>query len=261
MSRLRPVVCVLLPLRQAATSPRINFLAIYLDPRFLRVAPLAALGVGTSFSLQGLWAAPWLADVARLDRPAVVKHLTLMAPCSPRARCCWEPPRGLVGLGRVASAIGRHRATMKPEMHCRPKAVPMLSTPRAALARPDTSFGKYCATTAKLSTVVAGRPSSNASWTAMDSVSVVARKSSVGIPARRTRSAHGLNLVLQAAAFVWFIRPWSIKTVILKTGLSRATIYTKRKLFPAPRRIGPNRAGWLAAEVTAWVATLPRPGE
>ena len=64
---------------QAAASPRIGFLAIYLDPRFLRIAPLAALGVGTSFSLQGLWAAPWLADVAGLDRPAVVEHLTLMA--------------------------------------------------------------------------------------------------------------------------------------------------------------------------------------
>ena len=67
------------PTQAAAASPRIGFLAIYLDPRFLRIAPLAALGVGTSFSLQGLWAAPWLADVAGLDRPAVVEHLTLMA--------------------------------------------------------------------------------------------------------------------------------------------------------------------------------------
>jgi hypothetical protein len=63
----------------AAASPRIGFLAIYLDPRFLRIAPVAALGVGTSFSLQGLWAAPWLTDVAGLDRSAVVGHLTLVA--------------------------------------------------------------------------------------------------------------------------------------------------------------------------------------
>jgi prophage regulatory protein len=56
---------------------------------------------------------------------------------------------------------------------------------------------------------------------------------------------------------------WNIKTVIQKTGLSRATIYryTRRNLFPQKRRIGPNRVGWLAAEVIAWVATLPRPGE
>jgi MFS family permease len=67
------------PATPAPISPQIGFLTIYLDPRFLRIAPLAALGVGTSFSLQGLWAAPWLADVAGLDRPAVVEHLTLMA--------------------------------------------------------------------------------------------------------------------------------------------------------------------------------------
>jgi prophage regulatory protein len=56
---------------------------------------------------------------------------------------------------------------------------------------------------------------------------------------------------------------WNIKTVIQKTGLSRATIYryTRRNMFPQKRRIGPNRVGWLAAEVIAWVATLPRPGE
>ena len=56
---------------------------------------------------------------------------------------------------------------------------------------------------------------------------------------------------------------WNIKTVMLKTGLSRATIYRyiRRKLFPPQRRIGPKRVGWLAAEVIAWVAALPRPGE
>ena len=67
------------PVEAAARSPRIGFLTIYRDPRFCRIAPLAAMGVGTSFSLQGLWAAPWLTDVAGLDRPAVVEHLTLMA--------------------------------------------------------------------------------------------------------------------------------------------------------------------------------------
>jgi len=67
------------PAQPVAASPRIGFLAIYLDPRSLRIAPLAALGVGMSFSLQGLWAAPWLTDVAGLDRGAVVEHLTLMA--------------------------------------------------------------------------------------------------------------------------------------------------------------------------------------
>jgi prophage regulatory protein len=53
---------------------------------------------------------------------------------------------------------------------------------------------------------------------------------------------------------------WNIKTVIHKTGLSRATIYryVERNLFPPRRRIGPNRVAWLAAEVVAWVESRPR---
>jgi MFS family permease len=67
------------PVQNAAPAAGIGLFTIYRDPRFRRIAPLAAMGVGTSFSLQGLWAAPWLTDVAGLDRPAVVEHLTLMA--------------------------------------------------------------------------------------------------------------------------------------------------------------------------------------
>ena len=43
------------------------------------MAPLSATGVGVSWSLQGLWAAPGLRDVTGLERSAVVDHLTLMA--------------------------------------------------------------------------------------------------------------------------------------------------------------------------------------
>ena len=53
--------------------------AILRDGRFWRIAPLSSIGVGTSWSLQGLWAAPWLRDVTGLDRPAIVAHLAAMA--------------------------------------------------------------------------------------------------------------------------------------------------------------------------------------
>jgi predicted MFS family arabinose efflux permease len=52
---------------------------VYRDRRFWRIAPLSSLGVGTSWSLQGLWAAPWLRDVAGLERGAIVAHLGVMA--------------------------------------------------------------------------------------------------------------------------------------------------------------------------------------
>lgn len=52
---------------------------IMLDPRFLRLAPLSALCIGTAWSLQSLWAAAWLALVDGLSRTAVAQHLLVMA--------------------------------------------------------------------------------------------------------------------------------------------------------------------------------------
>jgi MFS family permease len=52
---------------------------IYGDRRFWRLVPLSTLCISTAWSLQGLWAAPWLADVERLDHPAIVHRLLVMA--------------------------------------------------------------------------------------------------------------------------------------------------------------------------------------
>ena len=57
----------------------VSLWAIYRDRRFWRIAPLSAVGIGTSWSLQGLWAAPWLRDVNGLERADVVQHLGVMA--------------------------------------------------------------------------------------------------------------------------------------------------------------------------------------
>jgi predicted DNA-binding transcriptional regulator AlpA len=53
---------------------------------------------------------------------------------------------------------------------------------------------------------------------------------------------------------------WNIRTVILKTGLSRPSIYRYMKCgaFPPRRRVGPNRVAWLPAEVVAWIEGCPR---
>ena len=57
----------------------VGLAAIYCDRRFWRLAPLSASCIGSAWALQGLWAAPWLADVDGLERPAVVNHLFVMA--------------------------------------------------------------------------------------------------------------------------------------------------------------------------------------
>jgi MFS family permease len=59
-------------------APRVKLLDIYHDARFLRLAPLSMVCIGGAWSLQGLWAAPWLEHVEGLDRPTVVRHLLLM---------------------------------------------------------------------------------------------------------------------------------------------------------------------------------------
>ena len=52
---------------------------IYADPGFWRLAPLSATTVGTAWALHGLWAAQWFGDVEGLDRAALVQHLFVMA--------------------------------------------------------------------------------------------------------------------------------------------------------------------------------------
>lgn len=52
---------------------------------------------------------------------------------------------------------------------------------------------------------------------------------------------------------------WGIKTVVERTGLSRATVYryATRGILPPRRRVGPGRVAWLASEVIDWIETRP----
>jgi hypothetical protein len=53
--------------------------SVFGNRRFWRIAPLSATCVGSAWSLQGLWASPWLTDVEGLDRPSLVGHLFIMS--------------------------------------------------------------------------------------------------------------------------------------------------------------------------------------
>lgn len=52
---------------------------VFASPTFWQVAPLTMLSQGTGLAFQGLWAGPWLTDVAGLDRLAVATHLSTLA--------------------------------------------------------------------------------------------------------------------------------------------------------------------------------------
>jgi MFS family permease len=53
--------------------------SVFCGRRFWRIAPLSAACVGSAWSLQGLWASPWLTDVEGLDRASLVGQLFIMS--------------------------------------------------------------------------------------------------------------------------------------------------------------------------------------
>jgi predicted MFS family arabinose efflux permease len=53
--------------------------SVFSDPRFLRIAPLSATCIGSSWAMHSLWAASWLADVEGVDRQSVINQLLTMS--------------------------------------------------------------------------------------------------------------------------------------------------------------------------------------
>jgi len=74
------LIYVVVPERVIVPSTaRVTLSSVLGDRRFWRVAPLSATCVGSSWSLQGLWASPWLTDVEGLDRASLVRLLFIMS--------------------------------------------------------------------------------------------------------------------------------------------------------------------------------------
>jgi predicted MFS family arabinose efflux permease len=69
---------------------------------FWRVAAASALFQATNMALQGLWAGPWLTDVAGLGRPAVALNLLLLAAAT---------TIGFLSWGIAASRLARYGIT------------------------------------------------------------------------------------------------------------------------------------------------------
>lgn len=88
----------------AATAPLgrqlRDVVAICRDPSFLRVMPATAVALGSFMAIQGLWAGPWLRDVALLDSESIARALLLMAAGMAAGYLAW---------GAVADALGRVR--------------------------------------------------------------------------------------------------------------------------------------------------------
>jgi predicted MFS family arabinose efflux permease len=194
---------------------------IYADPRFWRLAPLSATTIGTAWALQGLWAAPWLADVEGLDRAALVNHLLAMAVAL---------SIGAVLLGVLAT--GLRRRNVQPQAVVGVVAALFMAVQTALILRwPLPSYVLWCLIAAAGAVTVlsyailaenfpkeiAGR--ANAALNVIHISGAFALQELIGIVIERWpvegthhpmiayQVAFGIDLALQLVAWIWFMWP------------------------------------------------------
>ena len=195
--------------------------AIYRDARFRRLAPLSATTIGSAWAVQGLWAGPWLADVEGLPRHDVVMHLLVTA----------------VALSASALILGtggdqlRRRGVSLSVTFAYATGLALLAQLALVLRWPVPAWLPWIA----IAGIGAGAVLSYAIITELYPKSVSGRANGalnllhigsafavqVGIgfivellpleagrhPPAAYQTALGVNLALQAAAFLWFVRP------------------------------------------------------
>jgi MFS family permease len=196
--------------------------SIYVDPRFWRLAPLSALCIGSAWAFQGLWAAPWLADVALLERPAIVHHLFLMGV----ALCAGALLIGIVSQAARSLGIGPAPmlgATASVFIAAEFALVCRIALPSEALCALLAAMGgatvlSYALLTDFFPREVRGR--ANAALNILHIGGAFAIQTAIGLivglwerdggghyPAPAYQIAFATVILLQLAALLWFLRP------------------------------------------------------
>ena len=193
---------------------------IYLEARFWRLAPMSACLVGTSFAMQGLWAAPWLTDVARLDREHVVGALLVMA---------LALVAGAIGLGITADRLRGLGVSSRPLLVA-VALLSMMSQLALALHAPvppllpwlvlavagSATVLSYAAMAETFVSNLAGRANSalnvlhvGAAFAIQSGIGIVVGRWSVDTaghsPPIAYETAFALNLLPQCVAVAWFL--------------------------------------------------------
>ncbi|WP_456710937.1 MULTISPECIES: MFS transporter [Bradyrhizobium] len=217
------LIYVVVPERSVAPSTAAASLSsVFSDRRFWRMAPLSATCVGSSWSLQGLWASPWLTDVEGFDRSSLVRQLFIMS----------------IMLGGGAWLFGMtvhhiKRRGIGAETILRIVAVLLIAAELALILRAPlpSIFPWSVVAIAGTATVVsfaviadyfppelAGR--ANGALNVLHFGWAFLAQSATGLilsqwatndghrPVQAYQVAFGLNVVLQIATLVWFALPW-----------------------------------------------------
>ena len=211
--------------RQSSDASRetggLNIIAVYRDPRFWRLAPLSASCIGSAWALQGLWAAPWLADVEGFERPAVVAYLFVMALALSASALLfgiganWLRRNG-ISLSQTFSVATGIALTAQVALVLRwplPAWLPWM----AIAAIGASTVLSYAILSEMFPKSASGR--ANGALNLLHVTAAFAVQYAIGLviqlwpaeaghyPEEAYRTAFGLNLALQVAAFLWFIRP------------------------------------------------------
>jgi MFS family permease len=208
--------------------------AIYTDRFFWRLAPLSALCIGTSWALQGLWAAPWLTDVAALSRSAVVHDLFIMA----AALCIAAAIIGIVAdrlkqigigtetlLGFAAAIFIAAEAALITRLH-----VPSIAPWVIISSTGATTVLSYAILANQFSKHIAGK--ANAALNVLHIGSAFAVQTVIGLildrwphdahdhyPPGAYATAFGFVVILQLAALFWFVWPLGIRLPVRRASL------------------------------------------
>ena len=208
--------------RSVPSGKPLTLRSIFSDPRFQRIAPLSATCIGSSWALQSLWAASWLADVEGFDRGAAINQLFMMA---------IGISLGALLLGTLADRLRKHGIATEVLLAVF-GALFMFAELAIILRVPLPSILPWSV----VSIVGAGTVLSYAIIADYFPIEIAARANGalnllhfgwafavqygIGLivalwvpegghyPVAAYQAAFGLSLALQAAALVWFAMPW-----------------------------------------------------
>ena len=196
--------------------------SIYSDPRFLRVAPLSAACIGSSWAFHSLWASAWLADVDGFDHQDRVVHMFLMAV---------GLSLGALLLGGIADRLRKHNIRTEVllggvgALFVVAELALVLRVPLPSLL-PWLIVSITGAATVLSFAVVADYLPNEYSARANGALNLLhfgwafAVQYGIGLvvgrwpsqdghyPIAAYQTAFGLSLALQVAALIWFAMPW-----------------------------------------------------
>lgn len=197
-------------------------LEIYRDALFWRLAPVTIACFGVGSAIQGLWAGPWLRDVAGFDRPAIASHLlaltvaltlgsTLAGLLNDRLRhrasstltiVRWSTFVCLVSQLALLNASAAWAWALWGVFGLTYNVVSLNYSILTQAAAPERA-GRI---NSALNVLVAGG-SFLAQWAIGAIIDVWSPSTSGSYPPEAYRTAFGIMLILQAATFAWFMRP------------------------------------------------------